>query len=67
MMPKYLKDLIERTVWTAAQAGLAVLAVNAADWENEWAIAIAAGLAVLKGIVARQVGDSNSASTVPSV
>lgn len=64
---KFIKDTTERVVWTAIQAGVGVVAASAADWPKEWAFVIAAGIALVKGLVARHIGDPDSASTVPSV
>ncbi len=66
-MTKYVKDLLERTGWTALEAGVGVLAVENFDWAKGWAVPIAFGVAFLKGIVAKHVGNSDSASTVKSV
>jgi hypothetical protein len=61
----FLKDLLERAIWTGAQAFLAVFTVG--DMASAKAAGVAAGAAaisVLKSILATQVGDSNSASTL---
>ena len=68
---KFLTDLAERAISTAAQAALSLIGIDAlfdsfnADWQ---AIAsVAAGgavLSVLKGLAARHTGDPNSASFV---
>lgn len=66
-MPKFAKDLLERVGWTAAQAGVGVITVEALNVPVEWAAVVAAVLAVVKGFIAKKVGNSDSASTVPSV
>lgn len=59
----YLIDLTERVGWTAVQAGLGVVAVEVNDLGYEWAPVIAVGLAFVKGLVAKQLGNPASAST----
>lgn len=63
----YFKDLAERVGWTAAEAAVAVVAVEAGDWPLWIAVPVATGLAAVKGFIAKHVGRSESASTVPSV
>ena len=59
------KDLIERTIATAAQAFLAVFAVtNLSTTDTAVAAATAAGLAVLKSFAASKVGDKGTTSFV---
>lgn len=67
MSIKFLKDLGERMFWTAAQGALSVIAVDQFDWAKGWAVPIMFGLAALKGIIAKHVGNGDSASTVPSI
>ena len=70
---KYLIDLVERVLATAAQAALAVLlpilvAGELPDSTEGKAILIAglaAGLAVLKGVLAKFTGSSNTAALLP--
>lgn len=66
-MSKYIKDLAERVFWTGAEAALGILGVETFDWAKGYAIVIALGVALLKGIVAKHVGDPDSASTVKGV
>ena len=59
------KDIIERAVWTAAQAFLAVFTVG--DLSSAKAAGVAAmgaAISVAKSIVASKVGDPSSASMV---
>jgi hypothetical protein len=64
---QFWKDLGERVLWTGAQAGLAVITVEQFELPA-WAVpALAAGLAFAKSWVAKQIGNTNSASTVPGV
>ena len=61
-MSKYL-DLLERVVWTFAQAAGAVILVQQNFGPDVWKIAaVAGGIAVVKCIVAFQVGDKSSAA-----
>jgi hypothetical protein len=76
-MPKFSKDLFERVLSTGVQAGLAVLLtwiekggndVLHLDWKSGIVLAVnAAVLAVLKGVVAKNVGNKDSASLSKSV
>ncbi|MEU1787133.1 hypothetical protein ABZ553_14910 [Streptomyces sparsogenes] len=70
----YAKDLTERTVWTfLVAAGGVALAAGPADmlnitfWETVGTAGIAAVGSLVKGVVARAIGDKNSASTAPGV
>ncbi|MFF8953897.1 hypothetical protein ACF09I_34625 [Streptomyces sp. NPDC014940] len=70
----YAKDLAERTIWTFLGAsGAVALAGGPADmlhlsfWEGAGTAGLAAAITLLKGIVARAVGQKNSASTAPGV
>jgi hypothetical protein len=73
-MSVYMKDLLERVVWTflTAAGGVAV-AAGPAHWMEVgvWQGAAIAGLAaagsLVKGILARGVGNRDSASTVSGV
>lgn len=59
MKQKY-RDLAARAGWTALQAGLALVTVEALDVPVAWAGVVAAGLSALKSWVAGQVGDRSS-------
>lgn len=61
-MSKFAKDLAERVLWTAVQAGLAVLAVEVTNLDYAWVPAATVALAVAKGLVAKKVGDPDSAA-----
>jgi hypothetical protein len=70
----YAKDLGERVVWTfLAAAGGVALAAGPADmfhaslWQTVGTAGIAAVGSLVKGLVARVVGNPNSASTVTGV
>lgn len=55
-MAKYdWSDVVERVLWTAAQAGLGYLAVEFTDSGAEWAVAVATGAALLKNWVAKKL------------
>lgn len=64
-MNGFKKDWLERVLWTAAQAVLGVVAVEVADLNLAWAPVVAVAVAALKGVVARKVGDPESAATLP--
>lgn len=57
--------LLERVLWTAVQAGLGVVSVEAFGLPVVYAPIIASALAVVKGYVARRVGDPQSPATLP--
>jgi len=65
----YLIDLAERVIWTFVEAFVGVLLLSAADMFSLTVVksAVAAGviavLSLLKGLGAKAIGDSNSAST----
>lgn len=67
MNSKWLKDVLERTAWTAAQAALAFGITQVSGMKEAWAIPIAAVLAYLKGVAAKHVGNPDSASTVRDI
>jgi hypothetical protein len=60
----YLKDLAERVAWTAAEAGVALVAVETQDWSGTWVPVIATGLAALKGIIAKHVGKTKGTAAL---
>ena len=61
-MSKYL-DLLERVVWTFVQAAAASIIVSQGFGAEVWKVAaVAGGLAVVKCVVAFQVGDKQSAA-----
>lgn len=74
---RYAKDLTERVVWTFLQAFGAVLVASgwfSVDGVTDLSIVQKAGvggaaavLALLKGVLAKRVGDPNSASTASDV
>lgn len=59
MTSKY-RDLGSRAAWTAAQAVLSVVTVEALGVPLAWAPIIAAGLSALKSFVATKVGDPDT-------
>lgn len=62
---QYLAKLAERVVWTAVQAGLAIVTVEQFDLPAPYVPVVAAVLAAIKGYVARHVGDPQDPSTLP--
>jgi hypothetical protein len=64
-MNKLQKDILERAIWTAAQAFIAVYTVGGVDEIKSAATAaVAAAISVVKGLVATKVGDPKSAATI---
>lgn len=63
----FTRDITERVLVTAAQAGIAELTIDAANLPQWAAVPILAGLAVVKGWLARLVGNKDSASLAPGV
>lgn len=61
MSKKFLKDLAERVGFSAAYAATSVLVVELGDLPYEWAPVVVAALAALKGVLAKRVGDPESA------
>jgi hypothetical protein len=65
MSKVFLLRAAERVLWTAAQAGLATLSVDQFHLPTVYILPIASGLAALKALVARHVGDPDSPATLP--
>ncbi|MFD9564335.1 hypothetical protein [Streptomyces sp. NPDC059994] len=70
----YAKDVAERTLATfvVTAGGVAVAAgpadvLHASFWQTMGAAGLAAAGSLLKGMLARAIGDKNSASTAPGV
>jgi hypothetical protein len=67
----YGLDLAERVVTTFLQAFLGALVVSQpfslSMWQNAAVAGVAAGFALVKGVVARLRGDGNSASLIKGV
>lgn len=59
-------NLVERTLWTLAQVTLAAVPVALWGVAPGYVPLIAAVLAILKGAVAKKVGDPNTAATLPA-
>lgn len=72
-MARWIRDMAERAVMTAAQAFIALLIADGADWTEpgKWRgaaiVAVAAGLSVVKSTLARRLGNGDSASTMRGV
>lgn len=64
---KFLLDLAERAGWTLAEAAVGFAITETSSLDTVYAPVIATALAALKGIVAKHVGNKDSASTVPTV
>lgn len=64
-MTKLYKDVLERALWTAVQAFIAVYTVGGVDEIKSAATAaVAAGISVVKSFAATKIGDPESASTI---
>lgn len=63
---KYLIDLVERVIATAAQAGIAVLAMDVSLEKGLTGVGVAALAALLKGLAASQFGAKNTAAMLPA-
>ena len=64
-MKSLYKDLIERALWTAVQAFIAVYTVGGVDsLKSAATAAVAAGISAVKGIAATKIGDPNTAATI---
>lgn len=64
-MTKLHKDIIERAIWTAAQAFIAVYTVGGVDeLKSAATAAVAAGISVLKGFAATKIGNPGTAATL---
>lgn len=70
----YARDLAERVVWTflVAAGGVALAAgpgnmLNISFWETVGTAGIAAVGSLIKGVLARVIGNKNSASTAKGV
>lgn len=66
-LPKFWRDWTERVFWTCAQVVLAVLIKETADLDGSYVPVIAVLLAGLKGMVAKKIGNGESASTDPTL
>lgn len=71
-MKRYFVDLAERVAAAAAEGFLAVVIASgagvfhASTWEAAAAAGINAGLAIVKGVAAGQIGDRRSAAMLPA-
>jgi hypothetical protein len=65
----FWRDLTERVLWTAVQAGVAVVTVEQFDLPAIYVPIFGACLAALKGAIAKTVvsPEKDSASTAPGV
>ena len=60
----WLRDILERTAWTAVQAGTGVALVEVTGLPVWWAAPVAYALSWVKGLAARRIGDRDSAATL---
>lgn len=61
-MSNFSKDWAERVFWTAVQAVVAVVAVEVTNLDYVWVPVATAALAAVKGFVAKQVGNPETAA-----
>jgi hypothetical protein len=61
-MPKYLRDALERVLWTSVAAAVSAAAVYVNDLPEVWVPIGTVILTTLKVLVAKKVGDPNSAA-----
>lgn len=61
-MPKYLRDALERVLWTSVAAAVSAAAVYVNDLPEVWVPIGTVLLTTLKVLVAKKVGDPNSAA-----
>lgn len=63
---KFVADLLERVIATAAEALLGTLTVTSLDWDHKLQITAVAALAtVLKALASTRVGAPNTAAALP--
>jgi hypothetical protein len=71
-MPRFLTDLVERVIATYATAFLGLLLANGFDLTDLGAVkaaaiaSIPAALSIIKGVLARFVGDPGTAALLPT-
>jgi hypothetical protein len=63
---KFAIDLAERVLWTAAEAGVGVVAAELTHLDPAFAVAIATVAAAVKGFIAKHLGNPDSAATLPA-
>lgn len=61
-MPKYLRDALERVLWTSVAAAVSAAAVYVNDLPDVWIPIGTVIFTSLKVLVAKKVGDPNSAA-----
>lgn len=61
-MPKYLRDALERVLWTSVAAAVSAAAVYVNDLPGVWIPIGTVIFTTLKVLVAKKVGDPNSAA-----
>jgi hypothetical protein len=64
---KFWLDWSERVAWTAAQAAVGLFTIEMLDLPGELVPVAAAALAAVKGFIAKQVGNRDSASLTSSI
>lgn len=61
-MNKFWKDALERIAWTAVAAALSAAGVYITELPEVWVPIATVALTTLKTLIAKQIGDPNTAS-----
>lgn len=61
---RYTADTAERLLWTTLQFGVGLGIAEVAELDAWWAAPIGVGLAFLKALAAKHLGQRNTASTL---
>lgn len=64
--PRFPWDALERILWTGAESAVALGAVWLAEVDTWWALPIGVAVATLKTLIAKRLGQSGTASTLPA-
>jgi hypothetical protein len=64
-MSERQKDILERALWTAAQAGIGVATVLVADLPPAVAVIVAAVVSVVKNFIKTRLGEAPDAPAGP--
>ena len=68
-MKKFIKDMLERAIKTAAQVAIATIGTSVTLGEVNWlvvasTVGLATVLSILSSLASRSIGDSDSASLI---
>lgn len=62
---RFNADMLERILWTTLQFGVGLGITETSSLDTWWAAPIGIGLAALKALAAKKLGQKNTASTLP--